>query len=130
MGLVRTRRPAAKVACHARMGACLSGLMLPTMRSRTILKTGVDPLLQLGNRSRTSPTAPPGASPKGQQSRDAQKVLRLLAKKLRFLGFERTKPTFFTRPAWYVLEFVHASGRASEFTLASASAATTPWPHI
>jgi len=76
------------------------------MRSRTILKTGVDPL-QLGNSSRTLPIAPPGASPKGQQSRDAQKVLRLLAKKLRFLGFERTKPTFFTRPSRYVLEFVH-----------------------
>jgi len=49
----------------------------------------------------------PGSPEKKQQSRDAQKVLRLLAQKLKSLGFERTKPTFFTRPARYVLEFVH-----------------------
>jgi len=44
---------------------------------------------------------------KKQESRDTQKVLRLLAKKLKPLGFERTKPTFFTRSGRYVLEFVH-----------------------
>jgi hypothetical protein len=48
-----------------------------------------------------------GSSEKKQESRDAQKVLRLLARRLKSLGFERTKPTFFTRPAQYVLEFVH-----------------------
>lgn len=49
----------------------------------------------------------PGSEEKKQESRDAQKVLRLLAKKLKPLGFERTKPTFFTRSGRYVLEFVH-----------------------
>lgn len=44
---------------------------------------------------------------KQQASHDAQKVLRLLAKKLKLLGFERTKPTFFTRTGRYVVEFVH-----------------------
>ena len=34
-------------------------------------------------------------------------MLRLLAKKLTKLGFERTKPTFFTRNTQHVLEFVH-----------------------
>lgn len=53
------------------------------------------------------PIALPGSEEKKQESRDAQKVLRLLAKKLKPLGFERTKPTFFTRPGRYVLEFVH-----------------------
>jgi hypothetical protein len=54
-----------------------------------------------------SPRSLPGSEEKKQESRDAQKVLRLLAKKLKPLGFERTKPTFFTRPGRYVLEFVH-----------------------
>ena len=49
----------------------------------------------------------PGSAEKKQESRDAQKVLRLLAKKLKPFGFERTKPTFFTRSGQYVLEFVH-----------------------
>ncbi len=49
----------------------------------------------------------PGSVEKKQESRDAQKVLRLLAKKLKSLGFERTKPTFFTRSGPYVLEFLH-----------------------
>lgn len=53
------------------------------------------------------PVAKPGSEEKRQGSRDAQKVLRLLAKKLKPLGFERTKPTFFTRSGQYVLEFVH-----------------------
>ena len=50
----------------------------------------------------------PGSPEKKQESRDAQKVLRLLAKKLKPLGFHRTKPTFFTRQAQHGLEFVHA----------------------
>ena len=49
----------------------------------------------------------PGSEGKKQETRDAQKVLRLLAKKLKVLGFERTKPTFFTRSAQHVIEFVH-----------------------
>lgn len=49
----------------------------------------------------------PGSPEKKQEARDAQKVLRLLAKKLRPLGFERTKPTFFVRPGKVLLEFVH-----------------------
>jgi hypothetical protein len=53
------------------------------------------------------PSAPPGSEEKKQESRDAQKILRLLAKKLKPLGFERTKSTFFTRSSLYVLEFVH-----------------------
>ena len=48
-----------------------------------------------------------GSLEKKQESRDAQKVIRLLAKKLKPLGFQRTKPTFFTRRAQYGLEFVH-----------------------
>lgn len=48
-----------------------------------------------------------GSPEKKQESRDAQKVLRLLARKLKPLGFERTKSTFFTRPSPYVVEFVH-----------------------
>ncbi|MFT3820273.1 MAG: hypothetical protein QM750_22105 [Rubrivivax sp.] len=54
-----------------------------------------------------SHAALPGSPEKKQESRDAQKVLRLLAKKLKTFGFLRTKPTFFTRPAQYGLEFVH-----------------------
>ncbi|MBX9902318.1 MAG: DUF4304 domain-containing protein [Burkholderiaceae bacterium] len=54
-----------------------------------------------------SPRPLPGSEEKKQESRDAQKVLRLLAKRLKPLGFERTKPTFFTRSGRYVLEFVH-----------------------
>lgn len=49
----------------------------------------------------------PGSPEKKQESRDAQKVLRLLAGMLKPLGFERTKPTFFTRNGPYVIEFVH-----------------------
>jgi len=49
----------------------------------------------------------PGSPEKKQESRDAQKVLRLLARALKPLGFERTKPTFFTRPGLFVIEFVH-----------------------
>jgi hypothetical protein len=53
------------------------------------------------------PIALPGSPGKKQESRDAQKVLRLLAKKLAPLGFRRTKSTFFTRPTKLGLEFVH-----------------------
>ena len=53
------------------------------------------------------PLALPGSPEKKQESRDAQKVLRLLAKRLQPLGFERTKPTFFVRPGNVLLEFVH-----------------------
>ena len=53
------------------------------------------------------PLAVPGSPEKKLEARDAQKVLRLLAKKLRPLGFERTKPTFFVRPGNVLLEFVH-----------------------
>jgi hypothetical protein len=53
------------------------------------------------------PVALPGSAEKKQESRDAQKVLRLLSKELRSIGFERTKPTFFTRSGRFVLEFVH-----------------------
>jgi hypothetical protein len=51
--------------------------------------------------------ARPGSPEKKQESRDAQKVLRLLAKKLRTFGFQRTKSTFFTRSSQHLLEFVH-----------------------
>jgi hypothetical protein len=53
------------------------------------------------------PLALPGSPEKKQESRDAQKVLRLLAMKLKPLGFERTRPTFFVRPGNVLLEFVH-----------------------
>lgn len=53
------------------------------------------------------PLAVPGSPEKKQEARDARKVLRLLAKRLRPLGFERTKPTFFVRPGNVLLEFVH-----------------------
>ena len=53
------------------------------------------------------PIARPGSPEKKQESRDAQKVLRLLARKLETLGFRRTKSTFFTRPTKLGLEFVH-----------------------
>ena len=56
--------------------------------------------------ARSAP-AKPGSPGKKQASRDAQKVLRLLAKKLQALGFQRTKVNFFTRPAPFGLEFVH-----------------------
>lgn len=49
----------------------------------------------------------PGSPEKKQESRDAQKVLRLLAGMLKPFGFQRTKPTFFTRSGTYVIEFVH-----------------------
>ena len=53
------------------------------------------------------PVALPGSPEKKQESRDAQKVLRLLAKELAPLGFRHTKPTFLTRPNRLGLEFVH-----------------------
>jgi hypothetical protein len=59
------------------------------------------------NEHQVLPQALPGSEEKKQESRDAQKVLRLLSRKLKPLGFERTKPTFFTRSSQYVLEFVH-----------------------
>lgn len=49
----------------------------------------------------------PGSPEKRRESKDAQKVFRLLAKALRPLGFKRTKPTFFTRQSGLVVEFVH-----------------------
>ena len=49
----------------------------------------------------------PGSPEKKQESRDAQKVLRLLADMLKPLGFRRTKPTFYTRQTSHVIEFVH-----------------------
>jgi hypothetical protein len=49
----------------------------------------------------------PGSPERKQQSRDAQKVLRLFAHRMRELGFERTKPSFFIRPQPWVIEFVH-----------------------
>lgn len=49
----------------------------------------------------------PSYPEKRQESRDAQKVLRLLAGMLKPFGFQRTKPTFFTRTGPYVIEFVH-----------------------
>ena len=49
----------------------------------------------------------PGSPEKKQASRDAQKVLRLLARQLKPLGFLRTKPTFFTRQSEHGLEFIH-----------------------
>jgi len=55
----------------------------------------------------THHVALPGSEEKKQESRNAQKVLRLLANKLKLLGFERTKPSFFTRPSTLAIEFVH-----------------------
>ena len=49
----------------------------------------------------------PGTPERKQQSKDAQKVLRLLAHRVRGVGFARTKPSFFTRPQPWVIEFVH-----------------------
>lgn len=49
----------------------------------------------------------PGSLEKKQESRDAQKVLRRFESRLKPLGFERTKPSFFVRPGRYVLEFLH-----------------------
>ena len=51
--------------------------------------------------------AAPGSPEKKQESRNAQKVARLLANKLRALGFQRTKTSIFTRPKQHVIEFVH-----------------------
>ena len=53
------------------------------------------------------PLALPGSPEKKQEARDAQKVLRLLAKRLQPLGFDRAKPTFFVRPGHVLLGFVH-----------------------
>jgi hypothetical protein len=55
----------------------------------------------------TGSDAAPGSAEKKQESRDAQKVVRLLAKKLKSLGFQRTKSSIFTRPKVHVIEFVH-----------------------
>jgi len=49
----------------------------------------------------------PGSTERKQDTRDAQKVLRRLARKLRPMGFERTKPTYFIRPRPLIAEFVH-----------------------
>jgi hypothetical protein len=49
----------------------------------------------------------PGSPERKQQGRDAQKVLRLLAHRLKSIGFERTKSSFFTRPQPWVIEFIH-----------------------
>lgn len=51
--------------------------------------------------------AAPGSPEKKQETRNAQKVARLLAKKLKLLGFQHTKTNFYTRPRTHVLEFVH-----------------------
>ena len=51
--------------------------------------------------------ATPGSPEKKQESRNAQKVARLLATKLKSLGFQRTKTSIFTRSKAHVLEFVH-----------------------
>ena len=51
--------------------------------------------------------ATPGSPEKKLESRNAQKVARLLAKKLKPLGFQRTKTSFFTRPKTLVIEFIH-----------------------
>lgn len=51
--------------------------------------------------------AKPGSAEKKQEGKDAQKVMRRLAQHLRVVGFERTKPSFFTRPRELVVEFVH-----------------------
>lgn len=52
-------------------------------------------------------SAAPGSPEKKLESRNAQKVVRLLANKLKSLGFQRTKTSFFTRPNAHALEFVH-----------------------
>lgn len=49
----------------------------------------------------------PGSPEKKQESKDAQKVMRRLAQRLKPLGFERTKPTYFTRVDEFVVHFVH-----------------------
>lgn len=53
------------------------------------------------------PYAAPGSPEKKLESRNAQEVARLLANKLKPLGFERTKTSFYTRPKPLVIEFVH-----------------------
>jgi len=57
--------------------------------------------------SPTRDILPPGSPARKQQSKDAQKVLRLLAHRLKGVGFERTKPSFFVRPRPWVIEFIH-----------------------
>lgn len=52
-------------------------------------------------------SATPGSPEKKLESRNAQKVARLLANKLKPLGFQRTKTSIYTRPNPLVLEFVH-----------------------
>ncbi|MFN9450272.1 MAG: hypothetical protein ACK58U_11525 [Rubrivivax sp.] len=51
--------------------------------------------------------AAPGFPEKKLESRNAQKVARLLAAKLKPLGFQRTKTSFYTRPRPLVIQFVH-----------------------
>ncbi|MBQ0933500.1 hypothetical protein [Ideonella alba] len=51
--------------------------------------------------------AAPGSPEKKLESRNAQKVMRLLSNKLKSLGFQRTKTSFFTRHKTLVIEFVH-----------------------
>jgi len=53
------------------------------------------------------PHAAPGSPEKKLESRNAQKVARLLANKLKPLGFERTKTSIFTRSRPLIIEFVH-----------------------
>jgi hypothetical protein len=53
------------------------------------------------------PYAAPGSPEKKLESLNAQKVARLLANKLKLLGFERTKTSIFTRSKPLVIEFVH-----------------------
>jgi hypothetical protein len=55
----------------------------------------------------SEPRALPGSPERKQQTKDAQKIMRLLAHKLRALGFERTKPSFFIRQRALIIEFVH-----------------------
>lgn len=70
-------------------------------------RSGVCLTLDLISKPIMYSVALPGSAEKRQESRDAQKVLRLLSKELRPIGFERTKPTFFTRSGRFVLEFIH-----------------------
>ena len=64
-------------------------------------------LVRQHNRGPMPPYAMPGSPEKKLESRNAQKVARLLANKLKPLGFERTKTSIFTRSKPLVIEFVH-----------------------
>jgi hypothetical protein len=48
-----------------------------------------------------------GKQQKNTERSNTQKVLRLFAKKIKELGFDRTKPTFFVRESDFVIEFLH-----------------------